>query len=222
MNRGGMYGSGNGSACSGISVLAVSHIGGWKPKTRLMREFISMYCNSMGTWRTKSQRTVYQNPWITVREDAIVFPNGKEGIYGVVSMPDTVAVIARRGETICLVRQHRYTVGKDSWELPSGHIQSGEIPLDAAKRELREEAGLTAARWEDLGFTHPALGILNSRRHIFLAEDVQEVATGHEDSEHDMLVRWFSVLEINSMVRENKLFDDYLLAALYKLNIERT
>lgn len=172
----------------------------------------------MAIWHTKSKRVVYQNPWITVREDAVVFPNGREGIYGVVSMANTVAVIARREETICLIRQYRYTVGKDSWELPSGHVLSGEAPVQAGKRELREEAGLTAERWQDLGFVHPALGIINSRRHIFLAEDVQEVPTRHEDSEYDMVVRWFSVPEINAMIQENQIFDDYLLAALYKLN----
>jgi len=177
----------------------------------------------MGPWQTKHQRIVYQNPWISVREDAIVFPNGREGIYGVVSMPDTVAVVARRGKNICLVRQYRYTVQKDSWELPSGHIQPGEVPVDAAKRELQEEAGLTASRWENLGFVHPALGILNSRRYIFLAEDVRETATtGQEDSERGMLVCWFSVPEINSLIRENQIFDDYLLTALYKLNMKHS
>lgn len=182
---------------------------------------ILLYRNPMGMWRTEDQRTVYQNPWITVREDSVVFPNGKKGIYGVVSMPDTVAVVARRRTTICLVRQYRYTIRKYSWELPSGHVHRGESPLRAAKRELQEEAGFFASHWKSLGYVHPALGILSSRRYIFLATGLRSAGTRHEDSESDMLIRWFGVSEIEERIRKNEIFDDYLLAALYKLNTKR-
>jgi len=177
------------------------------------------YMGRMNRWQTKHERIVYQNPWIKVREDDVVFPNGDEGIYGVVTMADTVAVAARRDHSFCLVRQYRYTVGKDSWEFPSGHIRADETPLGAAKRELQEEAGLEASCWTDLGFVHPALGILNTTRHFFLAEDLRDVQTGHEASEQDMLVSWFPLRVIKKMIRENHLFDDYVLAVLYKLNI---
>ncbi len=170
-------------------------------------------------WQTKHTRIVYQNSWIKVREDSVVFPNGDEGIYGVVTMANTVAVAARRNDSFCLVRQYRYTVGKDSWEFPSGHIRADETPLGAAKRELREEAGLEASCWTDLGSVHPALGILNTTRHLFLAEDLRDVQTGHEASEQDMLACWFPLAKINKMIRENQIFDDYVLAVLYKLNL---
>jgi 8-oxo-dGTP pyrophosphatase MutT (NUDIX family) len=133
-------------------------------------------------------------------------------------MANTVAVAARRNDSFCLVRQYRYTVGKDSWEFPSGHVHADETPLNAAKRELQEEAGLEASRWTDLGTVHPALGILSTTRYLFLAEDLREVRTGHDASEQGMLVRWFPLTEINRMIRENDIFDDYVLAVLYKLN----
>ncbi len=170
-------------------------------------------------WKLLKIRIAYKNPWIRVEENRIVFPNGKKGLYGVVSMADTVAVLAKEGQSIYLVRQYRYTTKKYSWELPSGHINKGETPLKAAKRELREEAGLEAKQWTSLGFVHPALGVMNSKRHIFLAQKLSKTEASHEGSEKGMIVKKVALQDVKNMVRRNVIFDDYTIAALYKLNL---
>ncbi|OGY89494.1 MAG: hypothetical protein A2677_02895 [Candidatus Komeilibacteria bacterium RIFCSPHIGHO2_01_FULL_52_14] len=170
-------------------------------------------------WKRLTRKIKYKNPWIAVQEDGIIFPSGKKGIYGTVVMADTVAVLAMKKNQIFLVKQFRYTVHKNSWELPSGHIERGETPLAAAKRELQEEAGLKAKKWKSLGFVHPALGILNTKRYIFIAEDLSKVATAHEETEGKMTIYSVSLQKVKKMIYRNVLFDDYTIAALYKSNI---
>src|SRR5690242_16608650 len=105
---------------------------------------------SRNPWQTRSSRVVYENPWIKVREDKVIRPDGNPGIYGVVTLRPSVCVLALndRDEGV-LVGQWRYTLGRYCWELPRGGSQPGENDMLAvAKRELAEEAGVLAGSWE--------------------------------------------------------------------------
>ena len=103
-------------------------------------------------WTTVSTRLVYENPWIRVREDQVIRPDGKPGIYGVVETRIASGVIALTPENeVYLVGQYRYPVNEYSWEIIEGGNDPGEPALEAAKRELREEAGLSAKDWIQLG-----------------------------------------------------------------------
>lgn len=103
-------------------------------------------------WRTLSSKTVYSNPWITVQEDQVIRPDGTPGIYGVVSTRIAVGVVALTAENeIYLVGQYRYPTKHYSWEIPEGGTEGIESPLETAKRELLEEAGVLASHWEPLG-----------------------------------------------------------------------
>ena len=104
-------------------------------------------------WQTKGTRLVYENPWIKVREDEVVQPDGKPGIYGVVHFKNTAIGILPIDEEdkVCLVGQYRYSLESYSWEIPEGGCRQGEEHLDAAKRELVEETGMVAANWTKLG-----------------------------------------------------------------------
>jgi 8-oxo-dGTP pyrophosphatase MutT (NUDIX family) len=106
-------------------------------------------------WQTLSSKVVYDNPWINVREDAVVHPNGERGIYGVVHYKNiAVGVVAIEGEEIYLVGQYRYPLSRYSWEIPEGGCPEGEDTLSAARRELEEETGLRASAWRKLGEAH--------------------------------------------------------------------
>src|ERR687889_405716 len=102
-------------------------------------------------WLSVSSKRVYDNPWITVREDRVVRPDGESGIYGVVHYKNiAVGVLAIEEDHVYLVGQYRYPLDRYSWEIPEGGCPEGEEPLAAARRELEEETGLRAEKWEKM------------------------------------------------------------------------
>src|SRR4051794_18359940 len=107
-------------------------------------------------WTTLGSRAVYDNPWVAVREDRVVRPDGKPGVYGVVHFKNrAVGVLPVDGEgRVWLVGQYRYPIGEYSWEIPEGGGPSGEDPEETARRELREETGLVAGRVEQIATAH--------------------------------------------------------------------
>ena len=103
-------------------------------------------------WKTLSSRIVYQNPWIRVREDQVIRPDGNPGIYGVVETRIATGVVALDDQRqVYLVGQYRYATDVYSWEIIEGGSEESETALAAAMRELREEAGLVAEEWIQLG-----------------------------------------------------------------------
>jgi len=122
-----------------------------------------------------NSREIYANRWIQLREDDVVQPGGETGKFGVVTMRSGSSVLAlNKNQDVYLVKEYKYAAGRDSIEVISGAIEDGEEPLAAAKRELREEAGLSSERWLNLGSVDPFTTVIRSPNHLFLALDVTE------------------------------------------------
>ena len=103
-------------------------------------------------WKRGQSRVAYENPWIKVTEHQAVAPTGKPALYGVVGFKNLALAILPIDHDwrVVLVGQHRFAFDDYSWEIPEGGGPRGEDPLESAKRELAEEAGLEAASWREV------------------------------------------------------------------------
>ncbi len=170
---------------------------------------------SRDRWPVLSTRRVYRNPWLRVRDDRIRRPDGSVGRYGIVEVGDAVAVAALAGGSLCLVRQYRPSWKRRVWELPCGGIHAGERPLAAAKRELREEAGITARSWKKAGVVRANDPVVNTF-HLFLARGLSYGPARRDDSESDMIHRMWPLSDLKRAVLAGAVTDDMTLAGIFK------
>ena len=143
-------------------------------------------------WQTNATREIYDNAWISVREDAVTRPDGNAGIYGVVSMKNrAIGVVPLHADgTVTLVGQFRYTMDEYSWEIPEGGCPDTELPDHAARRELLEETGLNAGNLQPLGGEiHLSNSVCDERGYLFLATQLEQGAANPEGTEELQLKR---------------------------------
>ncbi len=170
------------------------------------------------TWKKLRSRIVYDNPWITVYEDHVVNPSGGENQYGHVHFKNkAVAIVPLDDEgNTWLVGQDRYTLGAYSWEVPMGGAASDEEPLDAAKRELKEETGLSAAKWTHIMHLHTSNSITDEEGFVFLAENLSEGEPEFEETEK-LEIRKLPLDDALEMVDSGQITDAISVAAILKI-----
>ena len=166
-------------------------------------------------WKTLSSRPVYENPWIRVREDQVIRPDGQAGIYGVVETRVATGVVALTpAREVFLVGQWRYPLNAYSWEIVEGGAGEGESPELAIRRELREEAGLTAQRWMQLGpLVHLSNCFSTEVAMLYLAEDLTEV-TAEPDGNEELMVQRVPLADALVRVRDGEITDAMSVIAL--------
>src|SRR2546428_7932461 len=168
-----------------------------------------------GAWRTLTQRPVYENRWIRVREDVAELPDGRTTIYGVVTCADAVGVLPMLdADTVILVGQYRYVARAFMWEIPTGGASGGESHEATAQRELREEAGYEAARLTELCVYDTSKSIVDERAWLYLGEGLRPVPS-HPDETESFEIRPFPFADVLRMVETSEIKDSMpVIAAL--------
>jgi len=129
------------------------------------------------------RRTTYENRWLRFEAHDMVHPNGQRGEHGVVITPRSSGVVVLDGDDVVLALQARYAIDRVVLEIVKGGAAPDEDAQAAAARELREELGLAAARWDALGIIYEIPSIMQEPISLFLARDVRAVASDPEDVE---------------------------------------
>ncbi len=176
----------------------------------------------MSDVKRQSRRTVYENRWMKVHEDVVTFPDGSDGIYGVVDKDDFVLIVPQHADgRFQLVQQFRYPVGGRYWEFPQGSWETkpGTDPEKVALAELEEETGFRAHSLTRLGHLFEAYGFSNQGFHAFLATGLQEGRVNRDKEEQDMQTASFSLEAIHDMIRAGQIKDAPTIAALGLLAI---
>ena len=175
------------------------------------------------SWKKLDSRTVFENPWMEVREDHVVNPGGGRNHYGYVHFKNRAIAIMPLDDhdNTWLVGQQRYTLGEYSWELPMGGAPLDESPLAAAKRELREETGLTATRWSEVMRLHTSNSITDEVGIVYIAEGLTQGETEFEETE-DLEIRKLPLSEALRLVNNGEITDAISVAAILRVSALRT
>jgi 8-oxo-dGDP phosphatase len=175
-------------------------------------------------WQRLATNVVHRSPWFEVRADDVVRPDGGHGTYTHVVAPGSVTVLALQDDDhVVLTRQWIYTHGGTEWRLPGGAMDDEDAtPLAAARRELAEETGLRAEKWERLGQIHGADSLSNHVDHIFLATGLTQGEPDLGPGEADLRVRTLPFRRALDLVQQGMLPHAGSSHALLVMALRRT
>jgi ADP-ribose pyrophosphatase len=168
--------------------------------------------------RAMEERTLgSRHPWtgrrIGVRIDDVERADGPRTTREIVEHPGAVAILAWDGERLAMVRQWRHATGQVLLEIPAGTLEPDEPPLETARRELAEEAGVAAAQWEEGPRFFTAPGFCTELMHTYLATDLSAAsAEGDEDEQIEPL--WMLLADALGAVDDGRIMDAKTIAAV--------
>jgi ADP-ribose pyrophosphatase len=163
-----------------------------------------------------SVKKVYRGRVIDLTLERVQLPDGSETELEIVRHPGGAAEVAlERDDRVCLLRQFRHAGGGWLWELPAGKIDHREAPDRTARRELAEEAGVSARRWESLGWMHSSPGVFDEVIHLFLARELEHSEQQLEEDEV-LEVHWIPFAQALDWAESGKISDAKTLIGLFR------
>lgn len=161
--------------------------------------------------------------WLKVRKDHVRMPSGLEiPDFYVEELPDWVNIIAitKDGKYI-LEEQYRHGIQQVCFELPAGVIEKGEMPIDAAKRELAEETGYSGGEWMSFGLYAPNCSGSNNFCYSFIAVGVEKTSEPQIEPTEDIKIHLVSKEKLKSYLHNNKIIEGVMQAPLWRYFAEQ-
>ena len=169
-----------------------------------------------------SSRSIYRGPAFSVVSDRVREPGGIVVQRDVVRHSGSVVIMAveegGKEKRVLLVRQYRYCAGRFLWELPAGRIDEGETALAGGRRELLEETGYTAQKWQKALFFYSSPGFVDETMTVFLARGLR---AGKAKPEEDEFIskRLFPLSSLLNMIRKQTIIDAKTIAGVLWLSV---
>lgn len=160
---------------------------------------------------------IYRGRVVNLRRETVTLPTGVETTLDLMDHPGAAAIVPldEQGRVV-LIRQYRHAAAGYLWEIPAGTLDAGESPASCARRELQEEAGVSADRWNELGFIFTAPGFCNERIWLYLAEGLRPAALDRDRDEVITEVRHLPLTEALAMVDRGEIVDAKTTVGLFR------
>ena len=172
-------------------------------------------------WRVLSTRDIYQTPFLRIERNDVVAPDGSEIEYTLARFQNrAVGVVPYENGGVWMVGQSRFPLGQYSWELPEGGVPAGESMEAAARRELKEETGITAERLTHLFDIHTSNSCTDEWGQAFLATGLSHGAMELEGTE-DITRHWVSLEDLLAAIDRGEVTDGITLAAVFRVALMR-
>lgn len=173
-----------------------------------------------GPWTVLKKERAYQTPWIAVDHHDVLDPSGAPSVYGTVHFKNlAVGIVPLDAElNTWIVGQYRFPLDTYSWEIPEGGSPRDVPPIEGAKRELREEVGLEAARWTEILHMHLSNSASDEEALLFVAQDLTEFPP-RPDHDEELVQRKLPFSELYDMVLRGEVTDSLTVAAVMKVQL---
>ena len=168
--------------------------------------------------KTLTTKTVYKGKIFDITSDEVQLSDGLIRHREIIRHPGGVVICAIKDDKILMVKQYRYATKSTQTELPAGRLEYGEDPLEAAKRELREETGYIAKNWESLGYIFTTFGICDEKLFLFKAENL--TYDKPEPDEGEIIEHYeIGLTEVYKLIKNGTINDAKTICALARLRL---